>query len=62
MTDSRWMTSSSTPTKTRRAARQRCKSRSSAASVSPGDAVFKKVAGQIAKAISKPDFWTGEMS
>jgi hypothetical protein len=26
---------------------------------SPGDAVFKKVVGQIAKAIAEPDFWTG---
>jgi hypothetical protein len=26
---------------------------------SPGDAVFKKVVGQIAEAIKKPDFWTG---
>ena len=26
---------------------------------SPGDAVFKKVVGQIAKAIKEPDFWTG---
>lgn len=25
---------------------------------SPGDAVFKKVVGQIAKAIAEPDFWT----
>ena len=26
---------------------------------SPGDTVFKKVAGQIARAIQNPDFWTG---
>ena len=26
---------------------------------SPGDLVFKKVVGQIAEAIRKPDFWTG---
>jgi hypothetical protein len=26
---------------------------------SPSDAVFKKVVGQIAKAIAEPDFWTG---
>lgn len=25
----------------------------------PGDAVFKKVAGQVAKAIADPNFWTG---
>lgn len=28
-------------------------------SFSPGDAVFKKVVGQIAKAIAEPDFWNG---
>jgi hypothetical protein len=28
-------------------------------SFSPGDAVFKKVVGQITKAIREPDFWTG---
>ncbi len=28
-------------------------------SFSPGDAIFKKVVGQIAKAIAEPDFWSG---